>query len=83
MPTVPNSATCDNLPPGSAPGKTPPAPLQCDPVEVALAAAVTQAAAAGEWAIVAQFGRELEARRKALTADNVVPITTRQRGGTS
>ena len=36
-----------------------------DPVEVALADALTRAAAAGQWATVEVLSRELEARRKA------------------
>jgi hypothetical protein len=36
-----------------------------DPVEVALADALSRASAAGEWSTVAQLARELEARREA------------------
>jgi hypothetical protein len=36
-----------------------------DPVEVALAEGLAKATAAGEWAIVAQLAKELEARRLA------------------
>lgn len=45
-----------------------------DPVEVALAEALARASAAGEWAVVAQLARELEARRKAHEDPNVVPL---------
>jgi hypothetical protein len=36
-----------------------------DPVELAIAEALTKATAAGEWTVVAQLARELEARRTA------------------
>jgi hypothetical protein len=36
-----------------------------DAVEVALAGAITAAVSAGQWEVVSQLGRELEARRKA------------------
>lgn len=41
---------------------------------VALAAALDRASAAGEWSVVVQLGRELEARRQAHAASNVVAI---------
>jgi hypothetical protein len=43
-----------------------------DPVAVAVARALTAAAAAGRFDVVAQLARELEARR--LAGSNVVPI---------
>jgi hypothetical protein len=39
-----------------------------DPVEAALAEALSKAAAAGAWEVVGQLARELEARRKARGA---------------
>jgi hypothetical protein len=44
-----------------------------DPVEVALADALTKAAAAGRYDVVARLAGELEARRTARS--NVTPIT--------
>jgi integrase len=44
-----------------------------DPVETALAEALTKASAAGEWSVVAQLARELEARRQSR-AGNVVTL---------
>jgi len=44
-----------------------------DVLEHALALAISEAAKAGQWAIVSQLGRELEARRLA-SLPNVVPI---------
>lgn len=51
---------------------------QMDAVEAALAKALEGAAAAGEWATVAQLARELEARRVSR-AVNVIPIARRSR----
>jgi len=48
-----------------------------DPVEHAIAEALNRASEAGQWTVVEVLARELEARRRARTADNVVPI---QRG---
>ncbi len=45
-----------------------------DPVEVALATAIGRASQAGEWSVVAQLARELEARRTAHAAPNVVEL---------
>lgn len=45
-----------------------------DPVEVALAEAIKGATAAGEWSVVAQLARELEARRNAHAAPNVTQL---------
>jgi hypothetical protein len=45
-----------------------------DPVEAALADALTKAAAAGAWEVVGQLARELEARRKARSG--VVELAT-------
>lgn len=44
-----------------------------DPLEAALAAALDGATRAGEWGVVAQLARELEARRQGRAA-NVVPL---------
>ena len=49
-----------------------------DPVEAALANALTMASAAGEWSAVAQLAKELEARRVARTSSNVVAIDARR-----
>jgi hypothetical protein len=43
-----------------------------DPVEAALAGALTRAAQAGEWGVVETLSRELTARRAARA--NVVPL---------
>jgi hypothetical protein len=48
-------------------------------VEVALAEALFGATAAGEWALVAQLARELEARRTARQAPSVVDLETERR----
>jgi hypothetical protein len=61
--------------PIGAPGE----PLESDPVERALAHALTKAADAGEWAAVAKLAAELEARRKTLA--EVVNLNTRRRRG--
>lgn len=45
-----------------------------DPVEVALASALAKATEAGRWDVVAQLARELEARRTARNAPNVVRL---------
>jgi hypothetical protein len=45
-------------------------------VEEALAFALARASAAGQWAVVAQLARELEARR--LAAASVVSLTDRR-----
>ncbi len=45
-----------------------------DPVETALADAIGRASIAGEWGIVGQLARELEARRTAREARNVVTL---------
>jgi hypothetical protein len=50
-----------------------------DPVEAPLADALTRAAAAGEWSVVGQLARELEARRKAYDSDKVVRLPARGR----
>ncbi len=50
-----------------------------DPVEGALADALARASAAGQWGVVAQLSRELETRRQARDASNVVPIAGRRR----
>lgn len=50
-----------------------------DVVEAALAGAIGKATAAGEWTIVAQLARELEARRIARAASNVVAFARRSK----
>lgn len=54
-----------------------------DAIERALADALTRASAAGEWSTVAQLARELEARRVARSAPEVVSIAAARakRGG--
>jgi hypothetical protein len=54
-----------------------------DAVEVALAKALGEASAAGRFDVVAQLAQELEARRVARSASNVVPLDARRRGGRS
>ena len=54
-------------------------PRAVDAVEAALAEALCRASAAGEWAVVAQLARELEARRGARSAANVVRIDSVKR----
>jgi hypothetical protein len=51
-----------------------------DPVEAALAVALTAASAAGQWETVAQLARELEARRRARsgTVDLTLERTKRR-----
>jgi hypothetical protein len=48
-----------------------------DLVEVALADAIGKATAAGEWGVVGQLGRELEARRNVRSG--VVDLQARRR----
>jgi hypothetical protein len=50
-----------------------------DAVEVALAKALETATAEKRWDVVAQMGRELEARRVAREAPNVVAIERKAR----
>jgi hypothetical protein len=45
-----------------------------DPVEGALADALTKATAAGEWQVVSQLASELQARREARQAPEVVSL---------
>lgn len=52
-----------------------------DPVETALADALTKAATAGRFDVVGQLARELEARRTARTASNVVDLSARRSRG--
>ena len=78
-PSSPKPANVESAPEWServdspAPAPVEPAPAAVDPVEVALADALTKAAAAGRFDVVAQLAGELEARRKARTA-NVVDL---------
>ena len=52
-----------------------------DVVEMALANALSEATRAARWDVVAQLARELEARRMARAAPNVVAIDREGRGG--
>jgi hypothetical protein len=52
-----------------------------DSVERALAAALERASAAREWAAVATLAKELESRRLARSAPNVVAIDRKSKGG--
>lgn len=51
-----------------------------DPVERALSAAIVEATKAARWDVVGQLAKELEARRTARAAGNVVSIDTAKRG---
>jgi hypothetical protein len=48
-------------------------------VEDALAEGIRRAGEAGEWAVVAQLARELEARRTAKASENVVGLHSKRR----
>jgi hypothetical protein len=50
-----------------------------DAVEAALAHALKKASAAGQWALVGQLAKELEARRLARGDGKVVPLYPRAR----
>jgi hypothetical protein len=52
-----------------------------DSVELALAAALERASAAGEWAAVAALANELQARRMARASSNVVELSSRKLHG--
>lgn len=54
------------------------APDILDPVEEALAFALRRATSADKWDVVSQLTRELEARREARSAPNVVRLPTRR-----
>jgi hypothetical protein len=58
-------------------------PLQADAVELALADAVTKAASGGRWEVLPVLVKELEARRQARTAPEIISLDAarRQRGG--
>ena len=45
-----------------------------DPIDLALAGALTAATAAGQWQVVAQLANELQARREAREAPGVVSL---------
>jgi len=49
-----------------------------DPVEIALAEALTKAATAGRFDVVGQLARELEARRAARSDGRVVDLASRR-----
>ena len=51
-----------------------------DPVEVALADALSRAAAAGQWSTVEALSRELGDRRRSREASNVVRLDARAKG---
>jgi hypothetical protein len=63
--------------------KTGTAVLGVDAVEEALAVALDRASAEQRWDVVVLLGRELEARRLARNAKNVVPLRrgVREEGG--
>jgi hypothetical protein len=50
-----------------------------DAAEMALAEALTRASAAGEWGLVAQLAKDLEARRMAREAPEVVKLDAARR----
>jgi hypothetical protein len=50
-----------------------------DAVENALASALGEATKAGKWDVVAQLARELEARREARSASNIVDLARARR----
>lgn len=50
-----------------------------DPVEAALARALDLAAQAGEWAVVSELGRQLEARRRERIAPEVSDLEAARR----
>ncbi|MGC4063157.1 MAG: hypothetical protein QM784_00605 [Polyangiaceae bacterium] len=57
-------------------------PTDRNPVELALAVALKEATAAGEWTTVAQLARELEARRKARSGVvELADVRARKSGG--
>ncbi|MGC4091389.1 MAG: hypothetical protein QM756_26625 [Polyangiaceae bacterium] len=68
-------------PPSEPIGQSTPVSGNPDPVEAALATALTQASAAQQWDVVARLAGELEARRKARL--EVVDLATERakRGG--
>jgi hypothetical protein len=70
----------DTLGHASVRTKPKPAGGEVDGVEQALADAVTRAARAGEWGVVAQLAKELEARRLARLR-NVLPLDAKSRKG--
>jgi hypothetical protein len=83
------SGESDEGPPRSLP-VDPPKPAmanrvanEADVVEAALSAALTAAATAGRFDVVAQLAKELEARRLARAATNVIAIDRSTRGGRS
>ena len=50
-----------------------------DPIEIALAGALTKAAAAGKYELVGQLARELEARRVAREEASTLPTSKAKR----
>lgn len=64
---------------GAPEGAPPRLAAASDPVEEALAKALTEASAASEWPTVALLAKELEARRLARASSNVVAIDLRRR----
>jgi hypothetical protein len=70
----------DTLGHASVRTKPKPAGTEVDGVEQPLADAVTRAARAGEWGVVAQLAKELEARRLARVR-NVLPLDAKSRKG--
>lgn len=53
-----------------------------DPVEAALADALTKASAAGQWDVVARIAAELQARREARARVVQLDVERSKRGGT-
>jgi hypothetical protein len=50
---------------GEPPSEPPPRPAAAsDPLDIALAGALTAASSAGQWDVVAMLAREIEARRR-------------------
>lgn len=63
--------------PPASPAQAAPEAVEADPVELAIAAALERASAAGQWTAVEVLARELEARRKARAG--VVQLDTERR----
>jgi hypothetical protein len=76
------SSTPELVPHEAAPIQDPPGAFSneaVDVVEAALAEALLRAAHAGQWEIVSQLARELDARRMARSATNVMKLPPRNR----
>jgi hypothetical protein len=78
----PQSETARVTPPGPcSEGLGPDSTGGADVVETALANALEKATAAERWDVVSQLARELEARRLARLAPNVVMLGRKERDG--